>query len=194
MVKNPYLIQDSEGNSIEVTIQTDHRLKKSARWTRSDGSGILLRIPYRMPRQNIDKLLGDIGKQLIRQQRRTTRRTDADLDERARVINRRFFNSELTWSSIRWVGNMHSRLGSCTNNGPTDGHIRISQRIHDWPQWVVDYVIAHELAHRRYDHHGPDFWGYLRSCYPHTERALGFIQGIGFARNEPINEGQEVDE
>ena len=89
----------------------------------------------------------------------------------------------IEWMAIRWVGNMTTRLGSCTNGGPTDGHIRISDKIKTWPQWVVDYIVAHELAHRIHPNHSADFWEFLMAAYPLTERARGFIQGVGFARD-----------
>ena len=75
---------------------------------------------------------------------------------------------------------MTRRLGSCTSGGSTDGDIRISERIRGWPGYVVDYIIAHELAHRRFPNHSDDFWAYL-ARYPHAERARGFIEGIAFA-------------
>jgi len=72
-------------------------------------------------------------------------------------------------------------LGSCSNGGTTDGHIRISEKIKRWPQWVVDYVIAHEMVHRLHPDHSVDFWHTLKEGYPLTERARGFIRGVGFA-------------
>jgi predicted metal-dependent hydrolase len=75
---------------------------------------------------------------------------------------------------------MEKRLGSCTNGGPTDGHIRISDKIKNWPDWVVDYVIAHELVHRAHSNHSKEFWYMLTAGYPLTERARGFIKGVGF--------------
>jgi predicted metal-dependent hydrolase len=187
MSANYHTIHDQDGNPVNVQVLPDRRLKKSARWLREHNGLIVLRVPYRMPREKLDKLLVDIAGKLGRMRTQAESRTDEDLEQRASYVNRKFFNDALTWTSIRWVGNMQNRLGSCTNGGPTDGHIRISERIRDWPQWMVDYVIAHELAHRRHPDHSPEFWAYLRSSFPQTERALGFIQGVSFARNEPIN-------
>ncbi|MCZ7554554.1 MAG: M48 family metallopeptidase [Anaerolineales bacterium] len=76
---------------------------------------------------------------------------------------------------------MQHRLGSCTSGGSTDGDIRISEQIKEWPAYVVDYVIAHELAHRRHPNHSAEFWAYL-ARYPHTERARGFIEGFAYAQ------------
>ncbi len=185
---NQRIIYDPEGKPIIVHVQPDRRLKKSVRWIRDEEGGIVLRVPYHTPRKSIGHLLEEVTKQLKRQHKRVVGRTDTDLHTRAVYINRKYFKGELAWASIRWATNMQSRLGSCTNGGSTDGHIRISERIRSWPQWVIDYVIAHELAHRRYSHHGPEFWAYLRAAFPQTERALGFIQGVGFAQHETFNE------
>lgn len=188
MGANQYTINDAEGNPITITVRPDRRLKKSARWTRERDGTVILRVPYRLPRQNLEKILSDIEKQIARQRKPMPGRTDEDLQSRAVYVNRKFFGGDLDWSSIRWVSNMSNRLGSCTNGGPTDGQIRISERVRDWPQWVVDYVIAHELAHRKHPNHSQEFWAYLRTAFPQTEKALGFIQGVGFAHNEVLNE------
>jgi predicted metal-dependent hydrolase len=111
---------------------------------------------------------------------------DDYLAERANRLNERYFGGQLSWNSIRWVSNMRRRLGSCTNGGPTDGDIRISDRIRGWPEWVIDYVVAHEIVHRTHPNHSRAFWEML-SAYPRTERARGFIEGVSFAENVPLD-------
>lgn len=188
MSRDRYTIHDPDGNPIAVTIRRDKRLKKSARWVREKDGRITMRVPYRIPQHEIARLLGGVESQLDRQRHVAERRTDADLQVRAEYINRKHFEGEISWAAIRWVSNMTTRLGSCTNGGPTDGHIRISDKIRDWPQWVIDYVIAHELTHRLHNDHSPEFWAYLEAAYPLTERARGFVQGVGFARGEALGE------
>lgn len=183
-----YTIRDPRGGEVAVTLRRDRRLKKSARWQQQPDGSILLRVPYRLPKRQIQPLLDDIAAQLGRRQTLVERRTDADLQARAEHINTAYFGGQITWRAIRWVGNMRQRLGSCTNGGATDGHIRISERIKGWPQWVIDYVIAHELAHRVHPNHSKAFWEFLEAAYPHTERARGFIEGVGFAGGQVIEE------
>jgi hypothetical protein len=45
------------------------------------------------------------------------------------------------------------------------------------PEYVVDYVLVHELAHLLVPGHGPRFWELLTS-YPRTERARGYLEGV----------------
>lgn len=161
-----------------VTVSRDKRLRTSARWT-LNGDTIAVRVPAAVRRDQLDRLLDDIVARVLKQRARARRQHDDDLDRRAQAINRRYFDGELSWHTIRWVSNMAHRLGSCTSGGSTDGDIRISDRIRAWPDYVLDYVIAHELAHRKYPHHGSDFWAYL-ARYPHTERARGFIEGMAY--------------
>ena len=171
-----------QGKEIPVHIRRDKRLKKYSRWNQEADGSILLRVPYRLPRRAIPALLKQIAAQLGKQTARRHYRTDRDLQRRAEYLNKKCFQGAIQWSAIRWVSNMNTRLGSCTTGGNTDGHIRISDKIRDWPQWVVDYVIAHELVHRLHDNHSPAFWALLRKGYPLTEQARGFIRGVSFAK------------
>lgn len=180
MADHKYLIKDHAGKQVEVWVRPDKRLKKFSRWERQKDGSILLRIPYRLPKRQIGDLLDQVAIQLVSQKEKAERRTDAELQQRAEVINQKYFRGKIQWQAIRWVGNMEKRLGSCTNGGPTDGHIRISRKIKNWPQWVVDYVIAHELVHRVHNNHSRDFWDMLSKGYPLTERARGFIKGVGY--------------
>ena len=190
MVDRKHTITDQNGKQITVWVRGDKRLKKSSRWGwQADGS-ILLRLPYRFPKRQVPGLLKQIESQLDKGVRQARRRTDADLQARAEKINRKYFEGRIEWQAIRWVGNMETRLGSCTNGGSTDGHIRISDKIKGWPQWVIDYVIAHELTHRLHPDHSKAFWQTLQRAYPKTELARGFIQGIGFAEGQRYEDGE----
>jgi predicted metal-dependent hydrolase len=180
MAESLHTITGPDDEPINVVIRRDKRLKKSSRWERGKDGSILVRVPQRLPKRYFSELLDDIGKQLAKKRRRAKRRTDADLQRRAQEINRKYFNGELKWEAIRWVGNMKRRLGSCTTSGSTRGHIRISDKIKHWPAWVIDYLIAHELTHTIHPNHSQAFWDTLTKAYPLTERARGFVRGIGF--------------
>lgn len=92
-----------------------------------------------------------------------------DLADRALTLARRHDlprAREITWSD-----NMLSRWGSCT---PSSGSIRISTRLARLPDWVIDYVIVHELAHLEVSDHSSAFWR-LAHRYPKSERAIGYL-------------------
>jgi predicted metal-dependent hydrolase len=66
---------------------------------------------------------------------------------------------------------MLHRWGSCT---PDAGTIRISDRLARFPDWVIDYVIVHELAHLAVADHSTEFWQLVHR-YPKAERATGYL-------------------
>ena len=183
-----YTIHDARGNPVQVQVRRDKRLQKTSRWERLPDGSLLLRVPYRFPKHHVSSLLEQVAKQMGKTTLVRSRRTDADLQHRAEQVNRKYFNGQIQWNAIRWVSNMQSRLGSCTRGGATDGEIRISDKIKNWPDWVVDYVIAHEILHRRYPNHSEDFWNELKTAYPQTERARGFIHGVGFIAGHPLED------
>jgi predicted metal-dependent hydrolase len=172
-------VQDGD-KTLTVEVKRDGRLRTTVRWA-IHGDHVTVRVPKFMHKREIDNILDkDLIPKILKQRRRSTRLNDDELNARAKHINHRYFDGEITWHSIRWVSNMHKRLGSFTTGGTTDGDIRISDRIKSWPAYVVDYVIAHELAHRIHPNHSRAFWDYL-ARYPMTERARGFIEGVAYA-------------
>ncbi|MBX3085395.1 MAG: M48 family metallopeptidase [Anaerolineae bacterium] len=178
-------IETGDGK-LTIEISVDSRLRTMARWS-LNGETVKLRVPRNITRTDLERLIQDIVPRILKQRKRAARTSDVNLMERAAAINAAYFNNELSWNSIRWVSNMQHRLGSCTTGGTTDGDIRISDRIRRWPQYVVDYILAHEICHRKYPNHSQEFWDYLAS-YPHTQKAIGFIEGIGYA------EGRSADD
>ena len=103
---------------------------------------------------------------------RFQRKMSADrlqLDERAATLARR--HDLRVPTTIGWADDMRSRWGSCT---PSQGTIRISTRLATFPDWVIDYVIVHELAHLDVLGHDAEFWQ-LVYRYPKAERAIGYL-------------------
>lgn len=175
-----YQTEVKAGNErLTINVEADPRLRSSARWTlRNDV--VTLRVPRQMTRAQIEQLIHDIAPRIARQRQRAHRQADVSLFDRAQALNHTYFDGELHWHTIRWVKNMRNRLGSCTTGGTTDGDIRISEKIRGWPDYVVDYILAHEICHRKYPNHSGEFWNYL-ARYPHVEKALGFIEGVAYA-------------
>ncbi len=130
------------------------------------------------------------------EQRIGLRRERARLDDRlledlAARLNASYFGGELRWASIAWTTQQVRRYGSCT---PGRGTIRISHRVVSMPAFVLEYVVLHELAHLRVSGHGPAFWQ-LVNRYPLTERARGYLMGVGLEGLEGLDDvPDDVDE
>ncbi len=60
-----------------------------------------------------------------------------------------------------------TRWGSCSS----DGRIRLNWRLIHFPLSIVDYVVAHELAHLREMNHSPRFWQTVESIFPEFREA-----------------------
>jgi predicted metal-dependent hydrolase len=58
--------------------------------------------------------------------------------------------------------------------------VRISSRLVNVPNWVLDYVILHEITHLVEPNHGPEFQR-LMERYPKTERAEGFLEAVALS-------------
>lgn len=83
------------------------------------------------------------------------------------------FAARLGRSPSRWaLSSARTRWGSCT----PDGAIRLNWRLVHFPLEIVDYVIAHELAHLRELNHGPRFWSTVGELFPDFERARAWLR------------------
>lgn len=135
---------------------------------------LLVRAPARMSNKELAPIIEKLKKRLHKKVHRTPK-SDAELEAIAHQLNQTYFSDRLTWQSIRYVTNQNKRFGSCT---PATGTIRLSHRLASMPDWVLTYVIMHELAHLEEANHGPNFWA-LVNQYPLTERARGYLMAIG---------------
>ncbi len=70
-----------------------------------------------------------------------------------------------------------SRWGSCS----AAGALSFSWRIMMAPPPVIDYLVAHEMAHLREMNHGPRFWALCETLCPDTERCKAWLKKNGAA-------------
>jgi predicted metal-dependent hydrolase len=73
---------------------------------------------------------------------------------------------DLTVSGVA-LSNAKTRWGSCS----ASGWIRLNWRLMLLPPHLVDYVVAHELAHRRELNHSVRFWNVVATLYPRYREA-----------------------
>ena len=157
----------TESPQVPVRIITSARRKKSvsARWV---GEVIEVRVPEGLSASEQERHVQTLTSRLIK--KRSASRID--LVERARALATEYGLPEP--ETITWSSRQLQRWGSCT---PANRAIRISSRVSAFPDWVVDHVILHELAHLVVADHSPAFYE-LISGFPHADRAEGFLLAV----------------
>jgi predicted metal-dependent hydrolase len=145
-----------------------------------EGDRIVVRVPARMTRAEESQWVERMVRRVLAGERRRLR-SDAELLDRAGRLSARHLGGRAVPAAVRWVDNQETLWGSCT---PADRTIRLSRRLVGMPDYVVDYVLLHELAHLLVPGHGPDFWALL-APYPRLERARGYLEGVAAAAGLP---------
>jgi predicted metal-dependent hydrolase len=73
------------------------------------------------------------------------------------------------------LGDPRSRWGSCSS----DGRLAYSWRLILAPPFVLDYVVAHEVAHLVHPNHGPRFWKLTGDLCGDTEAPRAWLNRNG---------------
>jgi predicted metal-dependent hydrolase len=73
------------------------------------------------------------------------------------------------------IKDTRSRWGSCS----ADGNFSFSWRLIMAPTYVLDYLAAHEVAHRREMNHSRRYWAVLRDLFPDTDAAEAWLTAHG---------------
>ncbi|WP_211239548.1 M48 family metallopeptidase [Jiangella gansuensis] len=172
----------------DVEIRRSLRRRRTVTAFRENGR-VVVCLPSRLSKAEERRWVQVMLDRLAAQERRR-RPSDDELLSRARELSRRYLDGRATPSSVRWSSAQRARWGSCT---PSDGSIRLSDRLRGLPTWVTDYVLVHELAHLLVSDHGPAFWD-LVGRYPRTERARGFLDGYSHAAGRPSDSDGDTDD
>lgn len=174
----------SDGAPVEVVRSARRRRTVSAY---REGERTIVLLPARMSAADeqhwIDTMVARLRAKDLRR-----RPSDADLERRAARLSERHLDGRARPSSVRWVANMRTRWGSAT---PVDRTIRLSDRLHTMPDWVVDYVLVHELAHLLVPDHSPRFWAHV-ARYPRAELARGYLLGVTAGGDPGVEPGGDL--
>jgi predicted metal-dependent hydrolase len=160
-----------------MTLQADLPVKvvRSLRRRKTISAGVVngelvIHIPAKMSRREEREWISRM-KEKVAKKHGGRRESDEYLRKRANRLNKKYFGGKLEIGSIVYSDNQKKRRGSCNT---LTGSIRISRRLATMPEWVLDYLIVHELAHLVHTDHSRDFWN-LVNHYKLTERARGFL-------------------
>jgi len=172
----------------QVEVRRSARRRRTVSAFRENGR-LVVAIPARFTRAEEEHWVAEMTRRVGASERRR-RPSDHELARRAERLAQEYLPSGVRPTSVSWVTNQGRRWGSCT---PAQGTIRISHRVRGMPEWVLDYVVLHELAHLVVHGHGPRFWELVEQ-YPLTERARGFLEGVAHRDAEGGAEAGDLDQ
>ena len=155
-----------------VVIQRSARRRKTIQ-ARREGDRVVIRVPASLSvEQNLEKFARLLDR--VARAGNRMRAGDAALARRCLELNARYFDDGIEPVSVRWVENQNTRWASASTDV---GAIRVSHRLQHVPDWVLDSVLVHELAHLRVAGHTPEFHA-LANRFPRQAEAKVFLSGF----------------
>jgi predicted metal-dependent hydrolase len=132
--------------------------------------------PLNTPQATLDQAIPDLARRLVRRMHARQVNAEEDALALAQKIAERFPNRPAV-AEVLFVTTQESRWGSYS---PATRTIRLHAALRRMPRWVLEAVVAHELAHVTHHDHSPAFWKLLRHVYPDTDRARAFLAGVSW--------------
>lgn len=123
-------------------------------------NGFIVELPHWASDGSDQLVISELAHWLKQRVRRDVREVAASYGSRFGLVPR----------SIR-VGNFVNGWGSC---GP-EGNVLINWHLIFSPKKVLEYVVAHELAHLRHRSHDVKFWRFLACILPDYEQSKGWL-------------------
>jgi predicted metal-dependent hydrolase len=163
---------------VEVRVSTRRKKTSEARWV---GERIVVSLPAHLDAESRRKTTDWLVERLLTRHRPQAHLGDEELLERAIALSERYLVGERP-GSVRWVTNQTARWGSCSYYS---GDIRVSYRLRAVPEWVLDSVLVHEIAHLTHPDHSRAFHR-LAGGYPRHEEAAVFLAGYGLGLSHHV--------
>ena len=141
---------------------------------RLHGKTLSVSAPHRVSVAELEETILQLARQLVRRSRADALNSDGGADAIARKVADRFPEPP-TVVEVRFVTNQTAQWGSYSRE---TGIVRLNAALRQMPPWVLEAVVAHELAHTFHLDHSPAFWKLVRSVCPKTDRANAFLEGV----------------
>jgi predicted metal-dependent hydrolase len=155
----------------EVKVIRNSRRRRSISAYREHGS-IIIQVPARLSNSKIQEVIPEMVEKILSREARE-KLSDKELLNRANhLLDIYLPEFRIRPASVSWR-QMNERWGSCTT---VDRTIRISDRLSGAPEYVLDYLLVHELIHLEIADHGQAFTEFL-SRFTDSERANSFLEG-----------------
>ena len=162
-------------DGIELALSLERKRVKNVN-ARHVGRQLPISAPTTIP----DHARGEIVVSLARRLLRRVRSRELNAADEALALARRIaarFPQPIAVAEVGFVTTQRSRWGSYSRR---TGTIRLHAALRQMPAWVLEAVVAHELAHVVHLDHSPAFWALVRRVCPATDRANAFLDGVSW--------------
>lgn len=166
----------------------DYRIVRSGRRTLAieilSDATLLVRAPYAAPLCDIEKFVAEHTDWIESRKRRVEERVLPPLTDAEEARLRARAAAELPGRTAMWAARMgveytgvrisaaRHRLGSCSANGG----ITYSFRLMQFPDEVIEYVVVHELAHRKEMNHSARFYAIIAHHLPDYRKRVALMK------------------
>lgn len=163
-----------DGTALTLLVERKDRVKNVN--ARLRGSVLRVSAPPGMREEDLEPVVEGLARKLLRRAHGKRVNDEEDALALAREVAERFPHPP-TVGRVLFVTNQRSRWGSYS---PRTDTVRLNAALRSMPRWVLEAVVAHELAHAVHLDHSPAFWRLLREACPETDRAVSFLAGVSW--------------
>ena len=163
-----------DGTALTLLVERKGRVKNVN--ARLKGSVLRVSAPPGMQEEDLAPVVEGLARKLLRRAHAKLVNEEGDALSLARKVAARF-PAPPSVGKVLFSTSQRSRWGSYS---PRTDTIRLNAALGSMPRWVLEAVVAHELAHSVHPDHSPAFWRLLRDVCPETDRAMSFLAGVSW--------------
>ena len=167
--------QDLVVDGVALRLRVTHKPVKNVN-ARLVGDELRVSAPPHLPDDELRRLVVRLARRLLRRARAHQLNRGPEAVELARRVAARFPQPPDV-AEVRFVTTQLARWGSYSRR---TGAVRLNASLREMPSWVLEAVMAHELAHVFHGDHSQAFWALLRRVCPDTDRARAFLEGASW--------------
>jgi predicted metal-dependent hydrolase len=162
-----------DGTALTLALQRKRVKNVNARLR---GTTFSVSAPAEMPDAKLEPVIQELARKLLRRAHAARVNEEEDALALARKVAKRFPEPPFV-DRVVFVTTQKARWGSYS---PRTRAIRLNAALRRMPRWVLEAVVAHELAHAVHPNHSPAFWDLLRRVCPETDQARTFLDGVSW--------------
>ena len=161
------------------------RRKTLSLQVRPDGS-VLVRAPLLTSKREIQRFLDRHTDWVLKQQARMLARAAAaelvpQLSGEELNALKKAARKDLTARVEAFAAQMGVSYGRISIRHSSSGNLNLNCLLMLTPEFVRDYVVVHELSHRRHMNHSPAFWAEVARILPDYKSARAWLRENGTA-------------